>query len=128
MNGSFATRNVVQGNLIGTNAAGTAVPPDPGITNMTSLVRTQCASDNIIGGTTPEARNLISGSGRIGVLLFGQGNLVQGNFIGTQIDGVTPLGNREAGLYIQTGGDGHDPNFRLTCATRGEPDLQTQRS
>ena len=24
--------------------------------------------------------------------------------------------------------EGHDPNFRLTCETRGESDLKTQRS
>ena len=25
-------------------------------------------------------------------------------------------------------GTGHDPNFRPTCETRGEPDVKTQRS
>ena len=94
-----ATDNIVQGNLIGTNAAGTAVPQDPYI-NTLALVQIITASRNTIGGTTPNAGNLISGSHRIGILLEGDDNLVQGNLIGTQIDGISPLGNRESGITI----------------------------
>src|ERR1051326_9161143 len=52
-------------------------------------------SNNTIGGATSQARNVISGNLYAGVVIFGvstdspQGtNLVQGNYIGTDRDGV----------------------------------------
>lgn len=89
----FGSGNFVQGNLIGTDVTGTQ---DLG--NLEDGVRVGTyASENTIGGVTPEARNIISGNDRTGVLIDpsvdGVGNLVQGNFIGTDIAGVNPLGN-----------------------------------
>ena len=50
------------------------------------------ASDNLIGGTTVGARNVISAN-RFGVLITGNsaGNLVQGNFVGTDATGDAAL-------------------------------------
>jgi hypothetical protein len=48
---------ILQGNLIGTNAAGTAV------LNNTSQVSHHLSNNNPIGGTVALARNVISGSG-----------------------------------------------------------------
>jgi CSLREA domain-containing protein len=89
------TRNVVHGNYIGTNPAGTA-----------ALGNTQrgifmggfgaMASNNTIGGTAAGAGNLISGNGHFGVLLRDAnvtGNFVLGNRIGTNANGTGPLGN-----------------------------------
>ena len=52
--------------------------------------------DNTVGGATPEARNVISGNGNDGVFVWksrSSGNVVQGNYIGTDASGVAPLGN-----------------------------------
>jgi parallel beta-helix repeat protein len=61
--------------------------------------------DNVvIGGTEPEARNLISGSATHGVLIVGPGitnSRVQGNWIGTDATGNLPLPNRSAGVRIE---------------------------
>ena len=55
------------------------------------------AANNIVGGTVAGARNIISGnsnSGGVQILGAGtDGNVVQGNFIGTDKTGVLDLGN-----------------------------------
>ena len=81
---------VVQGNLIGLDGAGTGV-----LGNATGVWLSN-AANNLIGGTTAATRNIISGNGN-GVVVFGgattTGNLVQGNFIGTDVSGSAALGN-----------------------------------
>ena len=105
--GSGSTGNVVQGNLIGTNVAGTAALGNPS----NGLDIHGGASNNVIGGTTAEARNIISGNGLHGVIIlaFASGanaNVIQGNFIGTDITGTAALGNGGLGVLIaQNGGD-----------------------
>jgi Calx-beta domain len=93
--------NTIQGNFIGTNAAGTAgtgsISDGVGIVNG--------SSNNLIGGTTPDARNLMSGN-QIGVFISGNteiGNQVQGNFIGTDASGTAAIGNAEGGVIINGG-------------------------
>jgi hypothetical protein len=51
---------------------------------------------NLIGGTQANAGNLISGNEAAGIGLFGvgtEGNQIQGNLIGTDITGMSPMGN-----------------------------------
>jgi CSLREA domain-containing protein len=96
--------NFVQGNLIGTDAAGaSAIPNDKcGIFIYNS-------GGNVIGGfgaDLPGARNVISGNTLSGVQIAGTGafnNRISGNYIGTQIDGASPLANNLAGVYIFAG-------------------------
>ncbi|MBI3949375.1 MAG: HYR domain-containing protein [Acidobacteria bacterium] len=111
-----ATGNVVQGNFIGTDVTGTA---DLGNPNRGVFI--DRASNNIIGGTTPGARNIISGNGGDGVFidggagdLGGWGNLVQGNFIGTDVTGTADLGNFN-GVSIQ----GFAPNNTIGGTVAG---------
>jgi hypothetical protein len=53
-----------------------------------------------MGGTTPDARNLISGNIGEGVQIqAGSGNMVQGNLIGTDITGTLALGNTDQGVF-----------------------------
>jgi titin len=59
---------------------------------------------NIVGGTTAAARNVIAGNKRYGVLINGNNDLVEGNFIGTQKDGVHALGNASSGVFVTGGG------------------------
>ena len=97
--GSGATGNTVAGNFIGTNATGTAAL---NFTPRGDGVRIDGAPGNLIGGTTPSARNVISGWIGVGVMIGGgaSGNSVQGNYIGTDVSGTVALGNRLRGVGI----------------------------
>jgi len=94
---SGAGGNVIQGNFIGTNPAGTAA-----LGNSLGLSVTGASSNNTIGGTTPAARNVISGNTVNGGIGFSNasGNTVQGNYIGTNAAGTAALGNSGNGLNI----------------------------
>jgi titin len=96
LSGIGNSMNRVEGNFIGTNAAGSAaVPNEDGVTIE------EGAGSAVIGATTPGARNIISGNADDGIALaFTAGNTVQGNFIGTNADGTGPLGNLGAGISL----------------------------
>jgi len=96
-------QNVVAGNLIGTTATGLAA-----LDNGDGVYIT--GNFNTIGGATAGARNVISGNqgpgepanygiGIDGQYGGGQYNLVEGNYIGTDITGNTAL-RQSAGMYI----------------------------
>jgi CSLREA domain-containing protein len=87
------TGNVVQGNLIGTTAAGTAA-----LANQIGIRILVSASDNTIGGTAVGAGNVISGN-LYGIVIEGDENTVAGNLIGTDVSGTLPLGN-DVGVTI----------------------------
>lgn len=94
--GSSATVNQVLGNYIGTDVTGTAA-----LGNSNEGVRIDSAPNNIIGGTTAGARNIISGNSNNGVTIVNRGangNVVQGNYIGTDVTGNVALGNHGAGV------------------------------
>ncbi len=59
-----------------------------------------------VGGTSPASRNIISGSAANGIAVGTSSELatvsIQGNYIGTAIDGVTPLPNQLAGVVTNT--------------------------
>jgi len=106
-----ATGNEVSGNLIGTDVSGTV---DLGNTSVG--VRIQSSPRNTVGGTVPEARNVISGNESDGIFIAGGGadsNQVLGNYIGTDITGGAALPNRFVGVEIQGGSNnevgGADP-------------------
>ena len=78
--------HTVQGNLIGTDVTGTLALGNTAVGVVFN------ASNNLIGGTTIDARNIISANGR-GIDLFGgSNNTVQGNFIGTDVTGTIAFG------------------------------------
>ena len=83
-NGIFIAtgNNTITGNHIGTNDAGTVAAR-----NSTGV--TIISGNNIIGGTTPEARNVISGNS-LGISLSGGANTLQGNYIGINAAGTAP--------------------------------------
>ncbi len=91
---SSSDSNTIVANQIGVDAAGTAA-----IANGSVGVLIYGGSDNTIGGTTPIARNLISGNTYIGVGLGYPahsgvvGNVVEGNYIGTDASGDAAIGN-----------------------------------
>jgi hypothetical protein len=90
--GSDTSYNAISGNTIGLDISGTAV-----ISNGYSGVSIGGGPvNNLIGGDTPNERNLIGGNGEYGVRIDGDGtmsNTVSGNYIGTDIGGAVALGN-----------------------------------
>lgn len=96
--------NIIQGNKIGTNADGTQAMGNGG---QGILVR--LAKDTQIGGTTPEARNIIAGNDGNGIVVeykttlgiprFARNTTIQGNYIGVAADGTTALANQGSGIY-----------------------------
>jgi hypothetical protein len=89
--------NTVQGNLIGTDVTGTVALGNSSV-GVSSL-----GSNDLIGGTTVAARNIISANNRGIDLGGGSNHTVQGNFIGTDITGKVALGNPNLGLNLNTG-------------------------
>ncbi|HYV11091.1 MAG TPA: Calx-beta domain-containing protein [Pyrinomonadaceae bacterium] len=83
--------NVIQGNFIGTNVAGSAAVSNRNGVSI-PFPSTSSSSNNLIGGTSPGAGNLISGNGS-GIVTDGDGTIIQGNWIGTDFTGSIPLPN-----------------------------------
>jgi Domain of unknown function (DUF4394)/Calx-beta domain/Domain of unknown function (DUF4214) len=82
--------NTIQGNFFGTDPTG-----NTSLANTTG-VDINNSSVNTIGGVTPAARNLISGATSQGILIRNAGstgNIVAGNFIGTNASGTDAVGN-----------------------------------
>ncbi|MCA1684424.1 MAG: hypothetical protein LC745_00255, partial [Planctomycetia bacterium] len=105
ISGAAATGNVIAGNRIGTNAAG-----DSALANAGSGVLLDGAPNNTVGGTTAAARNVISGNTGVGVFVHGStasGNLVEGNYIGTNAAGAAAVGNGVDGVLISANAGGN---------------------
>ncbi|HET9532103.1 MAG TPA: FG-GAP-like repeat-containing protein, partial [Blastocatellia bacterium] len=96
ISGGNATGNLVQGNFIGTDATGSAA-----LGNRNGIF-IEPGANGLIGGTAPGSRNVISGNNNNGVFIGGAGNLVQGNFIGTDVSGTASLSNLENGVIISS--------------------------
>jgi parallel beta-helix repeat protein len=92
INGSGCT---IQGNRIGTNAAGTESLP-----NGTGIYATIHPGLVIGGDFTAGEGNLISGNQLDGIYLGTVGSVVKGNTIGTDPTATKPLGNGRAGVYL----------------------------
>ncbi|MBI4660225.1 MAG: right-handed parallel beta-helix repeat-containing protein [Verrucomicrobia bacterium] len=93
-----APGNIIQGNFIGPDVTGKTVPADQ---RYGVIVR---SSNNVIGGTRPGSGNIISGNLHVGLdVESGSNNLVQGNFIGTDISGAFALPNIYAGILLESG-------------------------
>jgi len=93
------TGNVVQGNWIGLDATGANI-----LGNANTGVGISSAAANQIGGTAPGARNVISGNGNSGIVLSDAGtagNVIQGNYIGTDQTGSLARGNHLDGILLQ---------------------------
>ncbi len=110
--------NSVVGNYIGTDASGTKA-----LGNLrTGIFIGFGASDNLVGGSISGTHNLISGNREHGIQLQGPGttgNLIQGNYIGTDISGSVAIGNLGDGVLIMSGAS----NNIVGGSTSGEGNL-----
>ena len=90
--------NVIIGNFIGTDVTGEVDDGNDG-----QGVNIDEGANNRVGGTANADRNLISGNGFNGVQIDGNsatGNMVLGNFIGSDKDGLQDLGNSSRGVAL----------------------------
>ena len=125
---------LIQGNLVGTNAGGTAAIP-----NQTGILLSG-ASNVTVGGTAAGPRNVLAGNQLIGVSLedYGVGNTIQGNLFGTDVSGTGPLGNGTDGIrvtYDEEGSQsgrpligGPDPGAGNTIAFHGNHGVEIRNS
>ena len=91
--------NIIKGNFIGTDLAGTSSLPN----GNDGVVLVAGARWNSIGGTLPGEGNVISGNLWSGVSIFGDNtdsNYVFGNFVGTDVNGSSDLGNLLMGVFV----------------------------
>lgn len=90
--------NEVVGCYIGIDAAGGTAKP-----NNTGVIIAGDGKDNVIGGSTAARRNVLSGNTSAGVRIEGSGtmnNQVIGNYIGTDRNGASAVGNG-MGVWIR---------------------------
>lgn len=112
LNSYQSSNNIIQGNLIGTDATGTL---NRGNTFNVQIVDSY---NNILGGNTESARNIISGAKSAtdntvgtGIAIEGPasyGNRIIGNYIGTDITGTQSIPNARGGVLILYGAHNND--------------------
>jgi hypothetical protein len=95
--GPAAAGNVVEGNYIGTDAAGTGT-----LGNTQDGIQVTSAPNTVIGGAAAGAGNVISGNLKDGIHLQSTTTAeILGNQIGTDSSGTLILGNGGAGIALQ---------------------------
>jgi len=90
--------NLIAGNFLGTDATGTVAPGEE-----RAGIWIDEAQDNLVGGTSLAARNVVAGHPSSGIEIGGgaaTGNRVEGNFIGTDASGAAGLGTRGDGIWL----------------------------
>jgi uncharacterized repeat protein (TIGR01451 family) len=92
-----AANNLVEGNYIGVDVTGSQALVATGATALNGIEDEE-GTGNTIGGTTAAARNVISGNADGIDLLVTSGELVEGNYIGTDASGTTAIGNTQNGI------------------------------
>lgn len=93
------SNNVVQGNFVGLNAAGTAAVPN----TFAGIYLLGGAQSNLVGGAQPGAGNVVSGNSSEGIYIANTNtgnNLVMGNRIGTDASGANAIPNGFTGVGI----------------------------
>jgi hypothetical protein len=128
-----ALNTVVQGNYIGTDATGTKALGN-GLFGTVSAnfsgISIANTPNTTIGGATSAARNVISGNGFTAVSIRGPGatnNLIEGNYIGTDVSGTAALPNASSGQANGDSGGGVDisgaPGNRIGGGAAGPGNL-----
>jgi uncharacterized repeat protein (TIGR01451 family) len=95
-----STGATIQGNYIGVSADGLSP-----LGNTQEGVLLDNSSGNTFGGTTAAERNLVSGN-QWAIRLNGAGttgNVIQGNYIGTDVTGTASIPNTDLGVSIRNG-------------------------
>ena len=94
--------NKIFGNFIGTDSKGSAALPN----GVTGVFVGSGSRYNKVGDFDPRTGNLISGNNHYGVLINGTGttgNDIMSSLIGTDVTGMHPIPNTDAGVRIEGG-------------------------
>ena len=91
-----SANNTILGDYIGVDASGTDAFGNGG--DGISIT----SNDNVVGGATPDDRNIIS-SDFNGIAIAGNGNQIEGNYIGSEVTGTASLANAREGIEIVSG-------------------------
>ena len=104
--GTGTCYNVIEGNYLGLNAAGTVA-----VSNLSAGVEISGgAQSNLVGGYVAGARNVIAGNNAGGVSITGtntSGNVVAGNYIGLNAAGTAAVANNGSGVQMFNGTTGN---------------------
>ena len=87
--------NRIEGNFVGTDPSGTLAEGN----QFNGVFIIGGASQNVVGGSTPDKRNVISGNGS-GIRLNSDDNRIEGNYVGTDKSGTQDLGNTGHGVLV----------------------------
>lgn len=88
----------IEGNFIGTDPTGT-LDQGNAIDGVSIFAG---ASETVVGGSTRDKRNVISGNDDTGIFLSNaNANLIKGNYVGTDKSGTKDLGNDDTGVFIR---------------------------
>lgn len=96
--GAGADNNAIKGNFIGVDPTASSA-----LRNRNGIHIRGEARANVIGGSDPGERNVISGNKGVGVTIAGNANLVLGNYIGTDRSGTSGIPNGMEGIWIAPG-------------------------
>lgn len=94
---------MIAGNIISLTFDGTSV-----LANQGDGINVTGSSGVTVGGSTASDRNIVSGNAGNGILLTlsATGNTIAGNYIGTDLHGVSAIGNA-IGIQFDTAGTGN---------------------
>ncbi|MBT8098218.1 MAG: hypothetical protein KJO82_00640, partial [Gammaproteobacteria bacterium] len=117
--GAGASGNFVYGNYIGLDANGAVARP-----NTQEGIDLEIAGGNTIGGPLAGQRNIISGNGSDGIEIDGgDGNVVQGNYIGTDVTGAVVIPNVRDGIDVNENAGNGATNTLIGGTTPNEGNL-----
>jgi parallel beta-helix repeat protein len=96
-----SANGVIQGNFLGTNSIGTLARANA----FSGLAVVFDCPNLLVGGSQPGQGNVISGNSTAGLYIYSLNApiTVQGNMIGTNLNGAVPLPNGVNGIHIQGG-------------------------
>ncbi len=106
-----ATNNTIAGCWLGVDATGSNAAPNA----FQGILIASGASGNTIGGTNALARNVLSGNSQYGIFITDSnttGNVVLGNFIGTDASGSNAVPNESSGVFVGNAAGGNTIGVR----------------
>lgn len=93
--------NLITCNIIGLDADGSTLKGN----SARGIYVLNTSNNNVIGGTTIDTRNIISGNGKGVVIETSNNSVIKGNFIGTDKTGLINKGNTTSGIEIYDSGN-----------------------